>query len=415
MRKATSPFRKEARPADASCYPITSSRFGKCQCQCRFALCFFFRKFPSSHIYVVVRLPSSSVPFFGSFRFRYDLALVPDLDAYTFRGRVDILFRVDKTKLTEDNSKVVTLHAKELAFVSAEYRKVVDVVADDKGGGSGKDSAASAAGAASAATVKASQINVNVKATTVDFVFDEPIASADGEDDAKIVLTIEYVGFLNNQMAGFYRSSYQDVSGQSKIMASTQFESLDARRAFPCVDEPAAKAVFRLKMTIPSNLRCLSNMPESSSVSNQDGKTKTVSYMDSPKMSTYLLAFVVGECDSVHDLTSHGVSVTVYAPPGKSANGKFALDVALRALDAYDDFFGVPYPLPKLDMVAVPEFAAVRTRVFLCLFFLLLLFFLSTFLLRTVIAFDRIQSNSLFLFAYVNIHFCAVLYRARWR
>ena len=145
-------------------------------------------------------------------------------------------------------------------------------------------------------------------------------------------------------MAGFYRSSYTDIHGNSKIMASTQFEALDARRAFPCWDEPARKAIFSVTLTIPAGLECLSNMPESARVS-LSGKYTQVTFMDSPKMSTYLLAFCVGEFDSVQALTDHGVLVQVYTPPGKSASGLFALHCATKALDAYDDFFGGMYLL----------------------------------------------------------------------
>jgi puromycin-sensitive aminopeptidase len=88
------------------------------------------------------------------------------------------------------------------------------------------------------------------------------------------------------------------------------------------------------------------------------GTKKRVDFLDSPKMSTYLLAFCVGEFDHVQAQTSHGVMVTVYTPPGKSSSGQFALECATESLDAYDDFFGVPFPLPKLDMIAIPEFAA---------------------------------------------------------
>ena len=100
-------------------------------------------------------------------------------------------------------------------------------------------------------------------------------------------------------------------------------------------------------------------MPEKSSkCSVVEGKIlKEVRFMDSPLMSTYLLAFVVGEFDYVQDMTKHGVLVRVYTPPGKSESGMFVLDCATRCLDLYDDFFGLPYPLPKLDMVAIPEFA----------------------------------------------------------
>jgi len=266
--------------------------------------------------------------FLRSFSCSYDLALEPDLDAFTFTGHAEITFTVDKSKLNDENTKKITLHAKELCFATAEY-----IVGDD-------------------APVKAEEVHVNIKATTVAFCFGTPIPS-----DAKTIkLKIEYSGFLNNQMAGFYRSSYTDISGASKIMASTQFESLDARRCFPCVDEPAAKAVFGVTLTIPSNRLCFSNMPESAVVSVSASK-KRVSFLDTPKMSTYLLAFCVGEFDCLQAQTEHGVLIKVYTPPGKSASGQFALETATRSLDAYNDFFQVPYPLPKLDMVAIPEFA----------------------------------------------------------
>ena len=159
-------------------------------------------------------------------------------------------------------------------------------------------------------------------------------------------------------MAGFYRSSYTNIHGESKIMASTQFESLDARRAFPCWDEPARKAIFGVKLTVPKHMDAFSNMPELSNKTLVGGKKKELTFADSPIMSTYLLAFVIGEFDYVQAQTSNGVMVRVYTPPGKSNSGEFALDCATKSLDAYDDFFGIPYPLPKLDMVAIPEFAA---------------------------------------------------------
>jgi aminopeptidase N len=165
-------------------------------------------------------------------------------------------------------------------------------------------------------------------------------------------------------MAGFYRSTYVDYKGDEKLVASTQFEALDARRAFPCVDEPAAKATFLVSLVVPSHLECFSNMPESSRVtevvtkSSNDDELVCVSFLESPKMSTYLLAFCVGEFDFLQAQTSHGVLVKVYAPKGRSASGKYALECATRCLDAYDDFFGMPYPLPKLDMVAIPEFVS---------------------------------------------------------
>jgi aminopeptidase N len=267
------------------------------------------------------------------------LDITPDLEAFTFQGVAVIDFTVDQSKLADadSNAKEISLHAKELCFASASYTT--------KSSADGSTT--------SGAVVNAEEIHLNQKTTIVKFLFATPVTA----DTDVITLTIHYSGFLNNQMAGFYRSSYTDVSGQSQIMASTQFEALDARRAFPCVDEPAAKATFVVALTIPRNRQCFSNMP-SSSVVTLTSTHKKVCFLETPRMSTYLLAFCVGEFDSVQAMTEHGVMVQVYTPPGKSAQGQFALECAVRSLDAYDEFFQHHYPLPKLDMVAIPEFAA---------------------------------------------------------
>jgi aminopeptidase N len=267
------------------------------------------------------------------------LDLTPDLDAFTFQGVAKIDFTVDKTALNENendtNAKEISLHAKELCFASASYTST------------------SLDGTTVGSVVSAEEIHLNTKTTIVKFLFATPVS----QDAVTITLTIHYSGFLNNQMAGFYRSSYTDISGQSQIMASTQFEALDARRCFPCVDEPAAKATFVVALTIPRNRQCFSNMP-SSSVVTATATHKKVCFLETPRMSTYLLAFCVGEFDSVQAVTNNGVVVQVYTPPGKSEQGQFALDTAVKSLDAYDEFFQHHYPLPKLDMVAIPEFAA---------------------------------------------------------
>jgi aminopeptidase N len=139
-------------------------------------------------------------------------------------------------------------------------------------------------------------------------------------------------------------------------MASTQFEALDARRAFPCWDEPAIKATFQVIFIVENHLSVLSNMPETITEHLKGGKKK-ITFQTSPKMSTYLLAWAVGEFDSVSSVTKNGVKISIYSPPGRADQGKFALDVGIKALDFYDDFFGVPYPLPKLDMICITEFA----------------------------------------------------------
>ncbi|PIN21544.1 Puromycin-sensitive aminopeptidase [Handroanthus impetiginosus] len=139
-------------------------------------------------------------------------------------------------------------------------------------------------------------------------------------------------------------------------MAVTQFEPADARRCFPCWDEPACKATFKITLEVPSELVALSNMPVIEEKLN--GNLKTVYYQESPIMSTYLVAVVIGLFDYVEDHTPDGIIVRVYCQVGKANQGKFALDVAVKTLGLYKEYFAVPYSLPKLDMVAIPDFAA---------------------------------------------------------
>lgn len=182
---------------------------------------------------------------------------------------------------------------------------------------------------------EAIEYRYNKKDQTCGMVFD---ASQDAEnlmviiqEGAKYVLSIDFIGCLNNQMRGLYRSTYTGIDGLSHVMATTQFEPTDARRAFPCFDEPALKASFTVTVTIPSHLQATSNTPMSSthtkvieSNSNQL-ITKTITFQKTPKMSTYLVALVVGQFDGI-SATSETSSIvtTVYTVPGKLRRGNFA-------------------------------------------------------------------------------------------
>ncbi|KAM1507527.1 hypothetical protein TB2_016593 [Malus domestica] len=155
-------------------------------------------------------------------------------------------------------------------------------------------------------------------------------------------------------MQGFHRVMYEH-NGEKEYMAATQFQPVDPRRCFPCWDEPAWKATFKIRLDdVPSELIALTNMPIIEE--KVDGHLKTVLYEESPIMSTYLVAIVVGLFDYIEDHTSDGVKVRVYCQVGKANQGAFALNFAVSALEFYRDFFAVPYPLPKLDMVAIPDF-----------------------------------------------------------
>ncbi|GMY34642.1 aminopeptidase M1-like isoform X1, partial [Fagus crenata] len=179
-------------------------------------------------------------------------------------------------------------------------------------------------------------------------VFDEVLSVGDG------VLEIDFSGALNQHLKGLYKCTYVD-GGMKKNMAVTQFEAVDARRCFPCWDEPALKATFKIRIDVPSELTALSNMPITDEKFNEN--IKTVYFEESPIMSTYLVAVVVGVFDHIEETTADGIKVRVYCPVGKSDKGKFALNVAVKSLDIFTRYFSTPYPLSKLDMVAVPEFS----------------------------------------------------------
>jgi puromycin-sensitive aminopeptidase len=169
-------------------------------------------------------------------------------------------------------------------------------------------------------------------------------------------LFIRFTGILNDKLRGFYRSEYTLPDGAKRVMATTQFEAPDARRAFPCWDEPAHKAKFEISLIIPDTLTAISNMPIVSETPQASG-TKLVRFAESPIMSTYLLAIMVGEFESV-EAQAEGTLVRVWTTPGKKEQGRFALDVSCRLLSFYNNYFGIPYPLPKLDLIAIPDFAA---------------------------------------------------------
>ena len=169
------------------------------------------------------------------------------------------------------------------------------------------------------------------------------------------VVTIDYSGQITDQLHGLYPCRYE-LNGESKEILATQFESHYARNVFPCVDEPAAKATFDLALTTETGVTALSNMPIKSQTE-QSGKLATA-FETTPKMSTYLLAFVVGEFQSKNGKTKDGVDVTVYATPAQNANSlDFALKHSIDTIEFFNDYFGVPYPLPKSDQVALPDFA----------------------------------------------------------
>lgn len=260
-----------------------------------------------------IRLPKSVKPL------SYYITLEPNLQSFTFSGQETIFIEI------LEETFEITLNAKDLRINSAWYTKDEFVK-------------------------HAKQIVVDEKNERVNFVFDSPLLPG------KAWLKLDFVGAINDQLAGFYRSTYE-VNGEKKVLAVTQFEDTDARRAFPCWDEPAIKAEFYLTLVIPKNLNALSNMPIKEELA-CGGDRKAVHFERTPIMSSYLLAFAVGEFEHIETRTKDGTLVRVFTTRGKSEEGRFALDVGVRAIEFYNEYFDIPYPLPKLDMIAIPDFAA---------------------------------------------------------
>uniref|UniRef100_A0A673WVE9 Aminopeptidase n=1 Tax=Salmo trutta TaxID=8032 RepID=A0A673WVE9_SALTR len=166
---------------------------------------------------------------------------------------------------------------------------------------------------------------------------------------------LEFSANLSDSFHGFYKSSYRTTKGEVRFMASTQFEATSARAAFPCFDEPAFKANFTIQIRRESRHIALSNMPKVKTVELPGGVLED-HFDTSVRMSTYLVAFIVSDFQSVSKTTSHGVKISVYAVPDKINQTDFALNAAVRLLDFYDDYFDIPYPLPKQDLAAIPDF-----------------------------------------------------------
>ncbi|KAL9674745.1 hypothetical protein QQ045_002944 [Rhodiola kirilowii] len=258
------------------------------------------------------RLPKFAVPK------SYDLTLRPDLETCAFTGSVLIkLSIVDATKFLVLNS--LDLSIDEVCFSHSRKQKKCHPL----------------------------QVVLEKDDEILIFEFGEELEVGEG------VLGIKFSGTLNEHMKGLYRGTYMD-GGVVKNMVVTQFEAVDARCCFPCWDEPALKATFKISVDVPAQLTALSNMPILSE--NLNGSMKTVSFEETPLMSTYLVALVVGVFDHIEQITADGIKVRAYCPVGKSDKGKFALDVGVKVLDLFTKYFSMPYPLPKLDMVGVSDF-----------------------------------------------------------
>ncbi|OGE42848.1 hypothetical protein A3B45_01240 [Candidatus Daviesbacteria bacterium RIFCSPLOWO2_01_FULL_39_12] len=250
---------------------------------------------------------------------RYKIMLKPDLEKFSFEGEETIYLTLEKS------TREITLHSVELKIENVEWVH-------------------------KSREVWAGKIKYDPKSETATFTFPKNLEQGKGE------LRLKFKGLLTDKMRGFYRSKYTH-EGSDKHLAATQFESTDARRAFPCFDEPSQKAIFDVTLMIPANTVAISNTVETSVLEHESGY-KIVKFLPTPKMSTYLLAFIVGDFEYIEGKSEDGTLVRVFTTPGKKDQAKFALEVAKKCMDFYEDYFKIAYPLPVLDLIAIPDFAA---------------------------------------------------------
>lgn len=263
------------------------------------------------------RLPKGIKPI------KYQLQITPNMSDFSFAAEEKIKISIDKS------TKQLILHSLDLNIISAVW--IPSKITQTQ-------------------TRQTAKISYNKKSETVTFKFSKSIINSG-------TLDIKFNGVILEGLQGFYRSKYLH-NKQEKFMAVTQLEATDARRFFPCFDEPAHKAVFQISVVVPKHLSVISNTIESKIDSHHDSSLKIVHFETTPKMSTYLLALIIGELEQVKIKSKNGVLIRIHTTHGKQAQTKFALDVTKRALDFLEDYFGIPYPLPVLDLIAIPDFGA---------------------------------------------------------
>src|SRR5262245_28377451 len=261
------------------------------------------------------RLPRAVVPR------RYDLTVSADLDHSRFAGQVTIDLDV------LDAADQIVLHARDLE-VELDQLTVGGLSVDP------------------------SSVNLRVEAEDERIV----VGLAAPLTPGSAVLGLRFKGAISSGLFGFYRSTFVDDAGVEQVIATTQFEAPHARAAFPCFDEPEFKAVFSVTLEVDERLLAISNGPEVARKSIGDGRVRVV-FAETIPMSTYLVAWVVGPLEVTAPVDAGGVAVRVVHAPGKAHLAQFALDVASYGIQYFAEYYGIPYPGEKCDLVALPDFA----------------------------------------------------------
>jgi aminopeptidase N len=260
------------------------------------------------------RLPRTVIPS------RYDLTIQPDLGRSTFSGSVDIVV------IVEQPVERIVLNALDLEIHDGW-------LSYDDG-----------------TVLRLERVDLDPEHQRASLWFEAPVVAGEWS------LHLEFRGELNDKLRGFYRSTYTDELGVTHTIATTQFESAEARRAFPCWDEPDLKAVFGITLIVPADLTAISNGPEIERQLLDTGLAR-VRFADTMVMSTYLVAFVVGRLELTDPVDAGGVPVRVAHVPGKGHLAAYALEAAAFSMRFFHDYYDVAYPDAKVDMVALPDFA----------------------------------------------------------
>lgn len=273
------------------------------------------------------RLPQTVIPSF------YDIRIKPDIKGGKhFTGEQKIMLEV-KEPVTE-----IVLNAAEMVISEA-------VLTDDSG------------------TRMVGKATVDDATERATIRFDGIVGAGHWELDLK------FTGTFNPKLKGFYLSRYKTGSGDNDVIATTKFEPCDARRAFPCWDEPAFKARFKMSLIIDEKHNAISSARQLKETPLGDG-TKLVEFAPSIKMSTYVVAYVIGNLEATAPvITADGVPIRVWCVPGKAHMASFALSAAKFSLEYFARYFHQPYPGDKLDLVAIPDFASGAMENFACITF----------------------------------------------
>ncbi|XP_023443842.1 endoplasmic reticulum aminopeptidase 2 [Dasypus novemcinctus] len=265
-----------------------------------------------------LRLPHMVIPL------HYDLLVHPNLTSLDFAAseKIEVLVR--------DATRFIILHSKDLEILNATLQSEDDLRYHKLGR-------------------KLNVLTYPAHQQIALLVPDELMAGM------RYYMTIDFQAKLADGFKGFYKSIYRTLGGETRTIAVTDFEPTKARMAFPCFDEPLFKANYSIKIRRESRHIALSNMPKVKTIELEGGLLED-HFKVTVKMSTYLVAYIVCDFNSVSSMTPSGVKVSVYASPDKWSQTHYALDVSLKLLDFYEHYFDINYPLPKLDLVAIPDF-----------------------------------------------------------